>query len=64
MPRLLRAKDSVSVSTSDKLLMRVIIIQEAIAGLHVEEAAFVLETVRRNMDLNDQLRRINDERDL
>jgi hypothetical protein len=63
LPRLLRAKESASVSTSDKLLMRVIIIQEAIAGLHVEEAKFVLETVHRNMELNDELRRVTDGRE-
>jgi hypothetical protein len=51
------------VSTTDKLLTRVIIIQEAIAGLHVEEAKFVLETVHRNMELNDELRRVTDGRE-
>jgi hypothetical protein len=36
LPRLFQAKGSGAVSTTDKLLTRVIIIQEAIAGLHVE----------------------------
>jgi hypothetical protein len=63
LPRLFQVRGSGSVSTTDKLLTRVIIIQEAIAGLHVEEAKFVLETVHRNMELNDELRRVTDGRE-
>jgi hypothetical protein len=63
LPRLFQAKGSGAVSTADKLLTRVIIIQEAISGLHVEEAKFVLETVHRNMELNDELRRVTDGRE-
>jgi hypothetical protein len=62
-PRLLRAKDFASVSTSDKRLMRVIVIQEALAGLNYDEAKFVLDTVRINMQLNDDLRAVNDGRE-
>jgi hypothetical protein len=54
----MRGREPERVATDDQRLMRVIIIQEALAGLTLEEAAFVLETVQRNMDLNDQLRRI------
>jgi hypothetical protein len=59
----MRGREPERVATDDQRLMRVIIIQEALAGLTLEEAAFVLETVQRNMDLNDQLRRITERGD-
>lgn len=63
LPRIMRGREPERVATDDQRLMRVIIIQEALAGLTLEEAAFVLETVQRNMDLNDQLRRITERGD-
>lgn len=47
------------MSTDDRRLMRVIIIQEALRDLTYEEATFIMETVMRNMDLNDQLRKVH-----
>jgi hypothetical protein len=38
--------------------MRVIVIQEALSGLSLKEAQFVLRTVHENMELNEELRSI------
>jgi hypothetical protein len=48
------------VSTDDRRLSRIIVIQQALQDLTYEEAVFVLQTVATNMDLNDKLRRVGE----
>ncbi len=51
------------MSTDDRRLSRIIVIQQALQGLTYDEAQFVLQTVHRNMELNDELRRVTDGRE-
>ncbi|OQW71689.1 MAG: hypothetical protein BVN33_14755 [Proteobacteria bacterium ST_bin13] len=62
LPRFARHREQ-AVSTDDRRLSRIIVIQQALQGLTYDEAQFVLQTVHRNMELNDELRRVTDGRE-
>ncbi len=59
LPRFARHREQ-AVSTDDRRLSRIIVIQQALQDLTYEEAVFVLQTVATNMDLNDKLRRVGE----
>ncbi len=57
MPKMFRGKPREVVATDDPRIAAVILIQQALAELSDEEAAFVIQTVQANMDLNRRHRK-------
>jgi hypothetical protein len=57
LPRMFKPKHREAVATDDPRIGAVIIIQQTLSGMSDEEAAFVIQTVQANMDLNRRHRK-------